>query len=94
MDTRGAGESKRAALLDGPSRNQEAGIRLEMLHLGGVIPPRAALEAHLPSCPDAILQYLSRHWITSFRLVAVEVSLPQILRLSKLFTLPVASIFA
>ncbi len=46
------------------------------------------LENTPPDCPDTSLQYHSRHWITSFQMVADEVSLPQILCLSKQFTLP------
>ena len=44
------------------------------------------LENTPPDCPDTSLQYHSRHWITSFQMVADKGRLTQILCLSKQFT--------
>ena len=46
------------------------------------------LENTPPDCPDTSLQYHSRHWITSFQMVADKGSVTQILCLSKQITQP------
>ena len=45
--------------------------------------PGAALDETLPNCSVTSLQYLYRHWITSFQTVAVIHRLAQIFALSK-----------
>ena len=62
-------QAKTAAPGDGRSRTTEAGSVRTTVRLGRHKPPRAALASDLPNCSDAFLQYLSRHWITSFQLL-------------------------
>lgn len=66
-----------------------------MSQLGIKIQSAVCLPEGLPSentpsdCPDTSLQYHSRHWITSFQMVADKQKVTQILCLSKQFTQPV-----
>lgn len=57
----------------------------------GLYPKGLPLENTPHDCPDTSLQYHSRHWITSFQMVADKLSVTQILCSSTVFTQPVLS---